>query len=106
MPVICTIWYSRDEASISLNGCGCTLTSTLMTCSAMGTMKFSPSAMILFSTLPHQRTTPRWPAGTMTKVPHSTIRMVMSTMSIPASLGLGNLKSLSPNPKIIQAANA
>jgi hypothetical protein len=49
--------------------------------------------MILFSTLPHQRATPLWPAGTMTKVPQPTIRMKMSKMSIPTVRGFGNLKS-------------
>jgi len=56
-PVIFTFWYSLEEASISLNGWGWTLTSTLIIFSAMGTLKLSlPQDSILYT--PHQRATP------------------------------------------------
>jgi hypothetical protein len=49
--------------------------------------------MILFSTLPHHKQTPLWPAGMMTKVPQRTIRRMKSKMSIPMVRGFGVLYS-------------
>jgi hypothetical protein len=49
--------------------------------------------MILFSTLPHQRATPLWPAGTITKVPHKMIKTIKIRMAIPMVLGFGPLNS-------------
>src|SRR3990172_4911032 len=99
IPVILTIWYSFEEASISLKGWGCTLTSTLITFSAIGTLKLSPSPMIRFSTLPHMRTTPRWTAGTMANVPQATIRMTSRMRSIPTVRGVGPLNSSDSNER-------
>jgi hypothetical protein len=59
----------------------------------MGTLKLSPSPIILFSTLPHQRATPLWPAGMMTKVPQRKMTMIMSKASIPTVRGFGHLNS-------------
>ena len=57
----------------------------------------NPSAMILFSTLPHQSTTPRWPAGTMAKEPHKKMKIMKRTIRIPIVLGFGPLNSKASN---------
>src|SRR4030042_1859894 len=62
-----------------------------MTVSVIGTLKLSPSPMILFSTFPHQRTTPLLPAGTITKVLQKMMKSMMSTTMIPRFRGLGPL---------------
>jgi hypothetical protein len=49
--------------------------------------------MILFSTLPHQRTTPLWPAGTRAKEPHETMKRINRTIRIKIVPGFGILKS-------------
>jgi hypothetical protein len=49
--------------------------------------------MILFSTLPHRRTTPRWPAGTMAKEPHETMKRINRTTKTKIVWGFGVLKS-------------
>jgi hypothetical protein len=49
--------------------------------------------MIRFSTLPHHRTTPLCPAGTITKVPHKMIKTKKTRMANPMVLGLGPLNS-------------
>jgi hypothetical protein len=43
--------------------------------------------MTLFSTLPHQRTTPRFPAGTMTNVPQIKMKMIRRITMIPIVRG-------------------
>jgi hypothetical protein len=49
--------------------------------------------MILFSTLPHQRTTPLWPAGTRAKEPHEMMKRMNRTIRIKIVRGFGILKS-------------
>jgi hypothetical protein len=53
--------------------------------------------MILFSTLPHQRTTPLWPAGTIAKEPHETMKRIKRTIKIRMVRGFGPLKSNASN---------
>jgi hypothetical protein len=53
--------------------------------------------MILFSTLPHHRTTPLWPAGTRAKEPHETMKRIKRTIRIKMVRGFGPLKSNASN---------
>jgi hypothetical protein len=53
--------------------------------------------MILFSTLPHQRTTPRCPAGTMAKEPQKKMKMMKRMIRIPIVRGFGPLNSKDSN---------
>jgi hypothetical protein len=53
--------------------------------------------MTLFSTLPHQRTTPRFPAGTMTNVPQIKMKMIRRITMIPIVRGFAPLNSKDSN---------
>jgi hypothetical protein len=53
--------------------------------------------MIRFSTLPHQRTTPRFPAGTMTKDPQKKMKMMKRMIRIPMVRGFGPFNSKASN---------
>jgi hypothetical protein len=53
--------------------------------------------MILFSTLPHQRTTPLCPAGTSAKELHKKMKIMRRIMRIPMVRGFGPLNSKASN---------
>jgi hypothetical protein len=53
--------------------------------------------MILFSTLPHHRTTPLWPAGTRAKEPHETMKRIKRTIRMNMVWGFGALKLTASN---------